>query len=63
MLLFNAPQFLELQAFVDQGNQRFSLKLRQIFVCRLDTGRCDQQAHPLGQVVGRDDVVVDDRRN
>jgi hypothetical protein len=61
LFFFDALELLQLQVFVDQADQSLTLELREIVLCRLDAGRRDQQSHPLGEVVGRDDVVIDHR--
>jgi NADH:ubiquinone oxidoreductase subunit 6 (subunit J) len=63
LLFFDAPQFLDLQMLIDQRAQCLALDLRHVFFGRLDPGGDDQQHDPLAQVIGRDDVVIDNRRH
>jgi hypothetical protein len=48
---------------VDQRAQGLALDVGQVLLGRLDTRRDHQQAHPLDDVVARDDVVVDRRHH
>src|SRR6202007_2529751 len=51
---------LRLQVLVDQGAQGLLLDRRQVLFGRLHAGGGDQQQHSLAQVVGGDDLVVDE---
>src|SRR5262249_29374387 len=63
LLLGDLAQLLHLQALVDQREQRLLLELRDRLLLRVDAGGGDQEPHELGQVVGRDAVVVVDVRH
>ena len=61
LLLLDPAKLLNLQALIDEAAQGFPLELRQVLLGGLDPGGRDQQAHPLGQVEGRYDLVIHHR--
>ncbi len=63
LLFFLSTYLLNLKMLVDQGAQRLLLDLLQGLLGRLHARRHHQQAHALAQVIGGDDLVVDDRRH
>ncbi len=59
LFLLELAHLLHLDVLVHQGAQRLVLHLRHVLLRGRDAGGDDQQKHALAQVVGRDDVVVD----